>query len=286
MRRSVGEGDALVDVALQALDGLGQELLLLLRDVTQGVDGLLGSVGLGWGQPVCHYSGLGSTHPKLDGHREEVGTSLLSNLLTTRDAWEVDVGWLDETLGTLHGLEQLLGESYWLSEQVPSGTRYFNLPVASIGHGESGRTSTILGLDDLITTELDAVDESVVLVVGNGDAGRDLAEKGQNGLAGVTADDRNSELLRVGLAGDLGDKCLGTHNVEGGNTKQALRVEDALGLEDLGRDGHSGVDGVRNDEDESLGGDLGGDLDKTLDDASIDIEEVVTAHARLACYRL
>ena len=47
MRRSVGEGDALFDVALEALDGLGQELLLLLRDVTQGVDGLLGSVGLG-----------------------------------------------------------------------------------------------------------------------------------------------------------------------------------------------------------------------------------------------
>lgn len=46
MRRSVGEGDALVDVALQAFDGLGQELLLLLRDITQGVDGLLGSVGL------------------------------------------------------------------------------------------------------------------------------------------------------------------------------------------------------------------------------------------------
>ena len=48
LRRRVGEGDALLDVALEAVDGLGQELLLLLRDVTQGVDGLLGSVGLGW----------------------------------------------------------------------------------------------------------------------------------------------------------------------------------------------------------------------------------------------
>lgn len=120
--------------------------------------------------------GLGDTHAKLDGHREEIGASLLRDLLTARDAWQVDVGWLNETLGTLHSLEQLLGESYWLSEQIPSVTREFDLPVASIGHGKSGRTSTILGLDDLIATELDAVDESVILVVGNGNAGRDLAE--------------------------------------------------------------------------------------------------------------
>jgi len=281
--RSVGEGDTLVDVALEALDGLGQELLLLLRDVTQGVDGLLGSVGLRTGQSVCQELGMGRTHAKLDGYGEEVGASLLCDLLTTRDTWEVDVGWLDEALGTLRSLEQLLGESDWLSAQVPSVTRVCNLPVASVGHGEGGRAGTILGLDDLITTKLDAVDESVVLVIGNGDAGRDLAEKGQNGLAGVTADDRNSELLRVRLAGDLGDECLGTHNVEGGNTKQALGVEDTLGLQDLGRDGHGGVDWVGDDEDERLGGDLGGDLNEALDDTSVDVEEVVTAHARLAC---
>jgi hypothetical protein len=282
--RSVGEGDALFDVALEALDGLGQELLLLLRDVAQGVDGLLGTIGLETSQSACQELWTGRTHAKLDGYGEEVGASLLCDLLATGDTGKVDVGWLDEALGTLRGLEQLFGESEWLSAHVSSVTRDFDVPVAGVGHGEGGRTSTVLGLDDLVATKLDAVDESVVLVVGNGDAGGDLAEEGQNGLAGVTADNRNSQLLRVRLTGDLSNECFGTNNVESGNTKQALGVEDTLGLQDLCRDGHGGVDRVGNDEDEGLRGDLSGDLNETLDDASIDVEEVITAHAGLACW--
>ena len=42
----MGEVDTLLDVALEALDSLGQESLLLLGDALQGVDGLLSSVGL------------------------------------------------------------------------------------------------------------------------------------------------------------------------------------------------------------------------------------------------
>ena len=155
-------------------------------------------------------------------------------------------------------------------------------PVTSIGHGESSRAETILGLDNLVTAKLDAVDKSVVLVGGDLDGGGDLAEERDNGLSGVPTNDGNGKLLGVGLASDLGDKGLGTDDVEGGDTKEALGVEDTLGLEDLGRDGDSRVDGVRDDEDESLGGNLGSDFDQALDDSSVDIEEIVTGHARLA----
>jgi hypothetical protein len=34
--------------------------------------------------------------------------------------------------------------------------RLLGLPVTSVGHGESGGSSTVLGLNDLVTTELDA----------------------------------------------------------------------------------------------------------------------------------
>jgi hypothetical protein len=46
LRGVVGKFDTLLDVALEALDSLGQETLLLLGDALQGVDGLFGTVGL------------------------------------------------------------------------------------------------------------------------------------------------------------------------------------------------------------------------------------------------
>lgn len=52
------------------------------------------------------------THAKLDGDGEEVAASLLGDLGTTGNAGKVDKARLDETLGTLDGLEQLLGESW------------------------------------------------------------------------------------------------------------------------------------------------------------------------------
>lgn len=44
--RVVDKADTLADVALQAVGGLGQESLLLLGNTLQGVDGLLGTIGL------------------------------------------------------------------------------------------------------------------------------------------------------------------------------------------------------------------------------------------------
>ena len=44
--RLVGEHNTLLDVVLQASDGLLQKLLLLVGDVAENIDGLLGTVGL------------------------------------------------------------------------------------------------------------------------------------------------------------------------------------------------------------------------------------------------
>ena len=157
-----------------------------------------------------------------------------------------------------------------------------NLPVTGIRHGEGGRAETVLGLDNLVTAELDAVDQGVVLVIRDGDSRGDLAEERDNGLARVAANDGDGQLLGVGLAGDLGDEGLGADDVQRGDTEEALGVEDALSLEDLGRDGDGRVDGVGNDEDEGIGSDLGGNLDEALDDAGVDVEEIVTGHTGLA----
>lgn len=157
-----------------------------------------------------------------------------------------------------------------------------NLPVTGISHREGSGSKTILRLDNFITTILNPVDESFVLVIGNSDRGGDLAEKGDNRVTGVSTNDGDGQLLRVGLAGNLGNEGLGTDDIEGGDTEEALRVEDTLGLENLGGDGDGGVDGVGDDEDESLGSNLGSNLDETLDDTGIDVEEIVTGHAGLA----
>lgn len=52
-----------------------------------------------------------TTYTELDGNREEVNTSLLSDLLSAWNARQVDVAGLDETLLSLESLQDLLGES-------------------------------------------------------------------------------------------------------------------------------------------------------------------------------
>lgn len=129
---------------------------------------------------------------------------------------------LDNVLLALGSLEQALGEAR-----------------TSHGHGESSRAGTVLGLDDLVTTELHAVDVAVKLLALEVVAG--LGEEGHNGGAGVTTD--NGDVLASGVGVlELGDEARGTDDVEGGDTEEALGVVDALGLEDLGGDGDGGVD--------------------------------------------
>lgn len=149
-----------------------------------------------------------------------------------------------------------------------------------IGHGEGGGTGTSLGLDDLVTTELNPVDESLVSLTLDtlGDAG--LGEKGNDGNTRVTSDDGDVGVLGLRSL-DLGQKGGRPDNVEGGDTKQPLGVKDTLLLQDLGEDGDGRVDGVGDDQDTSVGGVLGGGLGEVTDNGSVGVEEVITGHTRL-----
>jgi len=90
------------------------------------------------------------------------------------------------------------------------------------------------------------------------------------------------QLRWVLLASDLGNEGLGADDIEGGDTEELLGVEDTGLLQHLGGDGYRRVDGVGDDENVCLGAVLGDTLDETLDNAGVDLEEVVTGHAGLA----
>lgn len=159
---------------------------------------------------------LNTVGAELDLGGEEVNTLVLEERA-------LNEGGLDDALLAVGGLEEGVGEA-----------------STGHGHGEGGGTSTVLGLDDLVTTELDAVDQLVT--DGAGDVGVvGLGEEGNDGHTGVATDDGD---VLVGGAGalDLGDEAGSTDNVQGGDTEEALGVVDTLGLVDLGNDGDGRVD--------------------------------------------
>jgi hypothetical protein len=150
----------------------------------------------------------------------DVGGEVFAALILVQR--RVDESGLDDVLLALGSLEERLGET---------GTGH--------GHGESGRASTVLGLDNLVTAKLDAVDVALELLALKVVAG--LRQERDDGCAGVATN--NGDVLAGGVGVlDLGDEARGTDNVEGGDTEEALGVVDALGLEDLGGDGDGGVD--------------------------------------------
>lgn len=67
--------------------------------------------------------------------------------------------------------------------------------VASSSHGEGGGTSAVLGLDDFVTSKLNAVGQSLDgLLVEGGEGGLSLGEEGDDGGARVATDDGHGEL--------------------------------------------------------------------------------------------
>ena len=158
---------------------------------------------------------LGTVGTELDAGSEEVDALVLEER-------GVNEGGLDDALLALSSAQERLGEA-----------------STGHGHGEGGGASTVLGLDNLITTELDAVDESVTGLAREGGV-VGLGEEGDDGHTGVATNDGDLLAVGVGLL-DLGDEARGADNVEGGNTEQALGVVDTSGLENLRDDGDSGV---------------------------------------------
>lgn len=199
---------------------------------------------------------LDTVRTELNARSEEVDTLVLVE-------GTVDEGGLNNTLDTLSGLKERFGET---------GT--------GESHGEGGGTSTVLGLDDFVTTELDAVNEGVTgLALNVGVVG--LGQERDDGHTGVATDDGDLLVGRVGGL-DLGDEARGTDDIKSGDTEEALGVVDALGLEDLSDNGDGRVDRVGDDEDFGIGRSISSGLGEVTDDGSIGVEEIVTSHARLA----
>jgi len=112
LRGVVSERNTLLDVALQALDSGLQECLLLVGDIGEDIDGLLGTVGLIVVSSLHKLKAVGeAAYSELDGNREKVHASNLSDLLAAGNTGEVNVGGLNKTLGSLGSLEELLGKS-------------------------------------------------------------------------------------------------------------------------------------------------------------------------------
>lgn len=98
---------------------------------------------------------LSTAGAELDGNGEELGAGRLSNGVTTLNTGEVDEAGLNKALLALGGPDDLVGESTDISCGIDVN-RLSKLPVTGVGHGESGGSSTVLGLNDLVTTELNA----------------------------------------------------------------------------------------------------------------------------------
>ena len=194
------------------LDEVNTLLDVLLQVDEAGVDQLLlVLVDLTDGEDLLNTVGA-----ELDLGGEEVNALVLVQ-------GRLDEGGLNDTLLALGGAEEGLSEA-----------------STGHGHGESGRAGTVLGLDDLITTELDAVDEGVTSLTGDRSV-VGLREEGNDGHAGVATNDGDLLVRGIGLL-DFGDEAGSADDIEGGDTEQALGVVDTLGLVHLRDDGHSGVD--------------------------------------------
>lgn len=159
---------------------------------------------------------LNTLGAELNAGSEEVDTLVLVE-------GRVNEGGFDDVLLTLGSLEEGLSEA-----------------STGHGHGEGGGASTVLGLDNLVTTELDAVDKGIPGLTLDGGVGG-LGQQGNDGHTGVATN--NGDLLGggVGLL-DLGDEARGADNVQSGDTEQALGVVNTSLLVNLGDDGDGGVD--------------------------------------------
>ena len=78
------------------------------------------------------------THSELHRDGEVVTTRLLRDGVTTFYAWQIDERRLCDAGLAFDGLDDALGET-----------------ETCVGHGEGGRSCTVLGFDDFVATELD-----------------------------------------------------------------------------------------------------------------------------------
>jgi len=188
------EADTLFDVSPELGDGCIQECLLIGRNLGQGVN-------------LAH-----TLSTKLDIQGKVVQLDLFTECLCACRAvsGQVDIGGLDQAgLSSNSGFQDHIGEA---------GT--------CKGHREGGRTSTVLGLDDLITTVLNSVSKGVDLLLGQGSVTWDLGQNRNDGHTRVTSNDSNAGRLGVNRGNDLRDESGRANNIQGADTKEPTNMRN------------------------------------------------------------
>lgn len=122
---------------------------------------------------------------------------------------------------------------------------------AGKSHRQGGTTLSVLGLDNFVTTKLNTVGEGFELFVVKLKT-LDLGKEGNNGGTGVATDDRNLNILGVFLH-LFGDESRGANNIKGSHAKETASIVYIVLLEDFSNDGDSGINGVGDDKEVSLG---------------------------------
>jgi hypothetical protein len=124
------------------------------------------------------------------------------------------------------------------------------------------------------------VHKSLIAVSRDLERWRSLAEKRNYGLPGMATNDGNLGLGRVLLGREFLSKGLCANDIKGRNSEKTLRIENTGRFEHLRSDWNSRVDWVRDDEDKGLGGEFSDALSQVSHDSSVNLEEVIAAHAR------
>jgi hypothetical protein len=109
-----------------------------------------------------------------------------------------------------------------------------------LSHGESGRSGSVFGFNDFITSKLDALGECLEVSGGNGGGKRwvGLGEKRKNGDTTVTPYDGNGDrrCLRE-VVDNLSNEGGCTNNIEGGYTKKSNCLKCCCIIEQQGLSG-------------------------------------------------
>mmetsp|Transcript_40301 Transcript_40301/g.114086 ORF Transcript_40301/g.114086 Transcript_40301/m.114086 type:complete len:229 (+) Transcript_40301:591-1277(+) len=111
-------------------------------------------------------------------------------------------------------------------------------------------------------------------------SGSGLGEQREDSDAGVAADHWDINVLDLEPC-LLSIESLGADHVQSGHAKQLLRVVDTHALQGLGGDGDGGVHRVGDHGNASLRAELAAGLHDALDNASVDLEEIISGHAGL-----
>jgi hypothetical protein len=250
-----GKLKALLDVLLQLRESGLDELMFLGRKFSETVN-LGDAVGLATRVSQIQDQKT-RTHSKFNITREE----LYSLLLEQRTFHK---GRYDDSFFTFQSPQEAVCE-------FGSGK----------SHAQRSRSSTILCLDDLITTVLNPLDQLFPLPSIANQSARllCLAQQRHDCDAGMTTHDSNVRVLWIGT--DYGrEETRGTNDIEGGDAKETSGVKSTGFLEHGRDDGDGRIDGVGDDEDVGLGCGFGDGLGEVADDASIGLEQYISIGRR------